>query len=39
MYFEPGLVGCDASMLNFLHFSADYYRGVLPCLAILSGLL
>jgi len=39
VYVEPGLVGWDASMLNFLHFSADYYRGVLPCLAILSGLL
>ena len=39
MYLEPDLVGWDAYMLNFLHFSADYYRGVLPCLAILSGLL
>ena len=38
MYLEPDLVGW-AYMLNFLHFSADYYRGVLPCLAILSGLL
>jgi len=39
VYLEQGLVGWDASMLNFLYFSAHYYRGVLPCLAILSGLL
>jgi hypothetical protein len=39
VYLQPGLVGWDVSMLNFLHFSAHYYRGVLPCLAILSGLL